>query len=451
MKTAEEHFTEEVHNSIKHFGRILKAYFRTMSDPNLETLLLICMAVFLGADNVYQVLQVLGLPKTATYDRVKNVSVYYWREFMQNHLYSLAIPLLQERLSKSDSTSIRDGLVLAVDDSVIARMGTELGYVWKWLRYQLKRVTNGQDVIALVLVIDDQIIPLDVRIVSKQGKNLKTKPEIYEEMLAIAKARFTAAGIDTSQLSTTGDSAYLSGKIAKFCQGESETANESDTNENSISLPDETSEPDTTTTSTSSLSDQPDPCTLPILTGIFTGKKRYVFEIDGKSQKAKEWCSELEDKLAPGWGTDNQPVYRTKAYSKTFGQVTLVFYIPKGKRAVSYLVVIGTPLRSSEALHTFAFHHRIEEFWKLLKDTFEMGDMQLRGREGAHACVAIKIISYLIVNMMKQNLRKLKSFKNVTINLLVRLCPKFVDMQQILKEHFHDIIPENYTLDKALA
>ncbi len=138
-------------------------------------------------------------------------------------------------------------------------------------------------------------------------------------------------------------------------------------------------------------------------------------------------------------------------YSKTFGQVTLVFYIPKGKRAVSYLVVIGNPLRSSEALHTFAFHHRIEEFWKLLKDTFEMGDMQLRGREGAHACVAIKIMSFLIVNMMKQNLRKLKSFKNVTINLLVRLCPKFVDMQQILKEHFHDIIPKNYTLDKALA
>jgi hypothetical protein len=143
-------------------------------------------------------------------------------------------------------------------------------------------------------------------------------------------------------------------------------------------------------------------------------------------------------------------VYSTKAYSKKFGQVTLIFYIPKGKRAVSYLIVVGKPLRSSEALHTFAFHHRIEEFWKLIKDTFEMGDMQLRGRE-AHACVAIKIISYLIVNMMKQNLRKLKRFKNVTINKLVRLCPKFVDIQQILKEHFHDIIPENYTLDKALA
>jgi len=174
MKTAEEHFTKEMHNTIEQFGQILKAYFRTMSDEHLETLLLISMAVFLGADNIYQVMKVLGLPKTATYDRVKGISVYYWREFLQNHLYSLAIPLLLERLSKSNSTKSRDGLVLCVDDSVIARIATELGYVWKWWSGQLKRVTKGQNVIALVLVIDDIILPLDVRIVSKQGKGLKT-------------------------------------------------------------------------------------------------------------------------------------------------------------------------------------------------------------------------------------------------------------------------------------
>ena len=177
----------------------------------------------------------------------------------------------------------------------------------------------------------------------------------------------------------------------------------------------------------------------------------YVFEIDGKSQKAGKWRSELKERLVPRWGTDNQPVHRTKASSKKFGQVILIFYVPKGKRAVSYLIVVGKPLRSSEALHTVANHHRIEEFWKLLKDTLKLGDMHLQSREGAHACVAIKIISYLTVNMMKQNIRKLKRFKNVTINKLVNLCPKFVDVKQILKEHFHGIIPENYTLDKALA
>ena len=77
--------------------------------------------------------------------------------------------------------------------------------------------------------------------------------------------------------------------------------------------------------------------------------------------------------------------------------------------------------------------------------------MHLRDREGAHACVGIKIIACFVVNTMKQNLRKLRRFRNVTINKSVRLCPKFVDVRQIFKEHFHDIIPDNHTLDKALA
>jgi hypothetical protein len=209
-KTAEEHFAEEIHLAIEEFGRILKAYFRKMSDEHLETLLLISMAVFLSADKIYQVLQTLGLPKTVTYNRVKGVSVYYWREFLQNHLYSLAIPLLLERFSKSDSTKSRDGLVFCVDDTVIARIAAKLGYVWKWWRGQLKHVTKGQNVIALILVIDDIIIPLDFRIVSKQGKELKTKPEIYEEMLIIAKTKLAAEGIDINQLKTTGDAAYFS-------------------------------------------------------------------------------------------------------------------------------------------------------------------------------------------------------------------------------------------------
>ncbi len=165
-KTAEEQFTEEMHSTIEEFGRILRTYFRKMPDESLETLLLISLAVFLGADNIYQVLQVPGLPKTAACDRVKNVSVYYWRQLLRHHLYSIAIPLLLESLSKSDAAKSRDGLILAVDDSVTARIATELGYVWKWQSGQLKRVAKGQNVIALILVIGDVIIPLDIRIVS---------------------------------------------------------------------------------------------------------------------------------------------------------------------------------------------------------------------------------------------------------------------------------------------
>jgi len=65
---------------------------------------------------------------------------------------------------------------------------------------------------------------------------------------------------------------------------------------------------------------------------------------------------------------------------------------------------------------------------KLLKDILELGAMHLRGREGAYACVGVKVIAYLVVSMMRQNLRRLGRFRNVTISRLVRLCPKFVDV-----------------------
>jgi hypothetical protein len=393
---------------------MFKRYFRKLDDKNRETLLLISLSILLGACNVNQVVTFLGLPKTLTYNRVRNVSIYYWKQLLQHRLYEIAIPLIKDRLLTSASTKSRDGLILAVDDTVIARLSTELGYVWKWWSGQLKKVTNGQNVIALILVIDDIILPLDVRIVSKQGLGLKPKPEIYQEMLESAKTKFKEAGIDVSQLKTTSDAAYLSKKIAHTCRGDEEKSE-------------------------------------PTITGIFTGKNSYLFTIGKLAQKAKKWKEQFREKLKSGWGTDGQPAYRTSAYSETFGEVILIFYIPKGKKTISYLIVVGNPLRSAEALNAFSFHHRIEEFWKTLKGTIELGEMKLTETQGAYACVALKIIAFMVLNLMKQNLRKLKRFRNVTINQLVYLCPQFVDVLQIFKEHFHDLIPQNYSLDEALT
>ena len=83
---SEEFFTEGLVNAIEEFGKMLKAYFRTLNDKHLETLLLISMAMFLGTGNIYQVTQVLGISKTTSYHRVKNVSVYSWRQLLQYRL-----------------------------------------------------------------------------------------------------------------------------------------------------------------------------------------------------------------------------------------------------------------------------------------------------------------------------------------------------------------------------
>ncbi len=131
----------------------------------------------------------------------------------------------------------------------------------------MKRVTEGQNAIALILVIGDIILPLAVRIVSKQGKGLKSKPDIYREMLAAAKSRFEAAGMDFGAFKTTGDAAYLKGEIAEYCRGDSALA------------------PETIETAETEQS--------PTIIGIFGGKDSYVFTIDGKRQQARQWRKDL--------------------------------------------------------------------------------------------------------------------------------------------------------------
>jgi len=272
--TAEQYFTDELMHAYDDVGTILHTAFRTLNDTTLETVLLLSFGMFVGAGNVYQVIQRLGVSKNGAYGSVKNVSVYLWRQLLQHRLYEVAIPLVLERVATSDATKSRDGLILAVDDSVIARIATELGYVWTWWSGQLKRVTDGQNVIALVLVLGDVIVPLDIRIVSKQGRGLKTKPEIYHEMLEAAYARFSAAGIDLNVFKTTGDAAYLSGTIAEVCHGTHGPERGESSSDSEVDPP---SEPGANTADAEPNSP---------ITGIFGGKNHDVFEIEGTRQHA---------------------------------------------------------------------------------------------------------------------------------------------------------------------
>lgn len=199
--------TEAMVTAIEVLGKQLKAYFRTLSDNHRETFLLISRAMFFGASNIDHVPQGLGLPKTTRYHRVRNVRVSSWRQLLPYRLDAAALPRFLNRLTQSEATKSRDGLILAVDDTVMARIAPEFGSVWTWGRGQLQRVTEGQKVIAFVLVMGDLILPRAVRIVSTQGQGLKTPPEIDEERLVTAQARLAAAGIDIGALTTTGDAA----------------------------------------------------------------------------------------------------------------------------------------------------------------------------------------------------------------------------------------------------
>ena len=53
------------------------------------------------------------------------------------------------------------------------------------------------------------------------------------------------------------------------------------------------------------------------------------------------------------------------------------------------------PSRSAEIWHVWQQHHKIEQFWRLLKSVFRLKTIQLRG-DGLYAGLLIKVIAYLI-------------------------------------------------------
>lgn len=404
--TAEQAFLEELGECLEKLEPVLTQQWSRKDW--VELVLLLALGVLYGAWNPHQVCQILGLPVGETYAELSTISPYYWRKLLQEVLYAQALPLLQQRQGKSAATRSRDGWVLAVDDLVILRFARELSFVWKWWSGHLKGVQRGQNVIALLLIVGDRILPLDVRLVSKQGSGVSTKPELHQEMLEEAERRFGEAGIDIRQFKVTGDAAYLNRWTVDLCDAMR-------------------------------------------VAGVFRGKGNYVFEIEGQRQRASQWKKVMASRLKKGWGC-REEVYRVEARSPTFGKVILVFFRPReGKERIEYLVVVGRPLRACEALRAYHLHHWIEEFWQILRSVLHVEATSLRGQAGALASVGIKIVAFLLLSEVQQGLKKLRRFSHLTLHQLVHLCPKFVDLRGFLREHFHERIPANYGLDLALA
>ena len=271
-----------------------------------ELLLLLGAGVMLGTYSVKEVCDRLGFSLHQAYSSLQFQSVHRWRKLLSELGYEMAIPLLRELQEKSAATRSRACCVLAVDDSVLERLSRQMGLIWSWYSGRRKRVVGGQDILGLVLVIGEVVIPLDVRIVSKQGRATPTKPEIYAQMLEQAQVRFQHAGLDIRDLATSGDSAFLSEHVQATCQALD-------------------------------------------IAGVFAGKDNYVFTVEGDTHKAPHWRAHFADRLQKDtWGCD-VPVYRIHAVSPTFGEVTLVFCRRKGDRKVSYFVLTHPCISSPDS------------------------------------------------------------------------------------------------------
>ena len=104
----------------------------------------------------------------------------------------------------------------------------------------------------------------------------------------------------------------------------------------------------------------------------------------------------------------NKPVCRTKGSSRTFGDVVLLFFQDGGK--IQTMMVFGKPLRACEILRIWSQHHGIEQFWAEyacgilhdLKTDLKLSSMSLEGRHGAYANLGVKVMSYLLIQQVKQ-------------------------------------------------
>jgi hypothetical protein len=376
---------EHVITSTAFFQSALYANSRDMTPELSETLLLLSTGHLFGLYNPNQVADALGVSKAKLYRDLKDVSLYQWKSLLVGITSSIAIEAIRESESKSASTRSRRCITISVDDTNDPRYAKTLSYCYKWWSKQQNNAIKGRNILAITLKIGDVILPLNIRIVSKQGRGNTDKPTCFFTMIKEVLDVFDAQGIDLRKYPITFDSWYGSKKLIETLLDLGFTA------------------------------------------VLIHGKSNYVMEIDHQTAKLSEHKKTV--KLhANQWGCD-KPVRRLRAKSPTFGELVLLFFSAYGKTQT--MMGFGKPLRSAEILHIWSQHHGIEQFWRHLKTDLKLSAMSLEGRQGAYVNLGLKVMSYLLIQHVSRSVRK--TFHQGQLELCGQR-----HMLSTLSAHFHE-------------
>jgi hypothetical protein len=257
--------------------------------------------------------------------------------------------------------------------------------MYSWYSGRCKKVIKGQNIIAITMKIGSRVIPLGMRLVSKQGYKNTSKPEIFQSMLEEITQKFQASGIDLNQFPISFDSWYTSDELV-------DTLKESGFEQI-----------------------------------IIHAKGNYVFTIDGKTSKISEHIKRVD--LKEGlWGCGEKKVERKIGMGKTFGKVALVFF--EESKRIKCLMSFGRALRACEVLNIWKQHHGIEEFWRALKTDCQIKKMRPILRQGAYIACAVKLLAYIAMNKISNQL-------GITIHQLKLKVRREIDVLNFFVEHFH--------------
>jgi len=356
-----------------------------------EVLMLMSVAQVFGLFTPKELADHLDISAQSLYAHLKSLSLYSLQKLMLGFMVKQAAEQLNEVLPKSAATQSRAGISIHGDDTVLNRVGKQIRCVYKWYSGRFKQVVTGNDLLGLVLSVNGQILPLHLMFASKQGRANTTRPELLLKMLSELKELFAQEGIDITQFPLTLDSWFASEELRQKLWA------------------------------------------LGFENLIVAGKSSYVFTIEQQKHKAREWKKQLELN-DPQWGVD-APHLRAKAQSPTFGKVVLFFFAKSTTRVFYLMDFSRKPGRSAEIWHIWQQHHRIEQFWRLLKSVFRLKSIQLRG-DGLYAGLLIKVIAYLMVLRLSSQ----KAFRNLSVVQILRKIKREVNLEDFANQHFHALI-----------
>ncbi len=342
---------QEINRWVDFFQVLILTRFRQTQPQAIETLTSLLIGHLFGLCNLNQLADALCIPKSGLYEHLSKWSLYQWQRLLVVVGCQQVVDTIKQIEQMSASTKSRRRITLCVDDTVEQRHGKVLAYCYSWYSGRFKKTLKGQNLLAVTVRIGEEVVPLCVRLVGKQGRANTQKPQILVEMLREIIAFFDTQGIDITHYPITFDSWYASQPLRE---------NLSELGFSQI---------------------------------LVHAKTSFVFETDsqrGKLSVHKRTTELLDDQ----WGCDC-PIKRLKAESPTFGACILLFFINSGQ--VKCMMVFGSPLRSAEILAIWHQHHSIEQFWRQLKSIVRLVDMRLAGRCGAYAGVAVKVLSYLLL------------------------------------------------------
>ena len=368
------------------FQQLLSSRFRTLKERVVKTLMLLSLCHLFSLYNPNQVSDALFIPKASLYRHLNEVSLYQWQHLFVHIGCSIALQELRDAELKSAATRSRKCPTLSVDDTHNARDTKKVSYCYNWWSSKAKQPKKGQNILGITIKIGKMNIPLNMRYVSKQGRGNTDKPSCFVSMLKEILDFFDAQGVELRKYPITFDSWSGSRKLIDILRE------------------------------------------FGFETILIHAKNNYVMTIGDKTDKLSE--HKKSGQLTAGkWGCGDTPVCRTKASSRAFGDVVLLFF--QDGRKTQTMMVFGKPLRACEILRIWSQHHGIEQFWRHLKTDLKLSAMSLEGRQGAYVNLGLKVMSYLLIQHVSRSVRK--TFHQIQLELCGQR-----HMLSTLSAHFHE-------------